>query len=54
VIDKSFEQTETIQIAPEIYQHITAHPMIKMKGAERNKPCPCGSGRKLKHCHGAS
>ena len=18
----------------------------------RNKPCPCGSGRKFKHCHG--
>ena len=20
----------------------------------RNQPCPCGSGRKYKHCHGAS
>jgi uncharacterized protein YecA (UPF0149 family) len=20
----------------------------------RNEPCPCGSGRKYKHCHGAS
>jgi preprotein translocase subunit SecA len=19
----------------------------------RNEPCPCGSGRKFKHCHGA-
>jgi len=19
----------------------------------RNEPCPCGSGRKVKHCHGA-
>jgi preprotein translocase subunit SecA len=19
----------------------------------RNDPCPCGSGRKVKHCHGA-
>ncbi|RMF67449.1 MAG: hypothetical protein D6740_11895, partial [Alphaproteobacteria bacterium] len=19
----------------------------------RNEPCPCGSGRKYKHCHGA-
>ena len=18
----------------------------------RNEPCPCGSGRKIKHCHG--
>ncbi len=23
-----------------------------MKGAERNKPCPCGSGEKAKHCPG--
>ena len=21
--------------------------------ASRNAPCPCGSGRKYKHCHGA-
>jgi uncharacterized protein len=20
--------------------------------AKRNDPCPCGSGRKFKHCHG--
>jgi uncharacterized protein len=23
-------------------------------GAGRNDPCPCGSGRKVKHCHGAA
>lgn len=28
-----------------------AHALAK---AGRNDPCPCGSGRKLKHCHGAS
>jgi len=22
-------------------------------GIKRNAPCPCGSGRKYKHCHGA-
>jgi hypothetical protein len=21
-------------------------------GSLRNKPCPCGSGKKIKHCHG--
>ncbi len=21
-------------------------------GLSRNAPCPCGSGRKYKHCHG--
>jgi preprotein translocase subunit SecA len=23
------------------------------KGRDRNAPCPCGSGKKYKHCHGA-
>ena len=27
-------------------------PKIRLKGRERNKPCPCGNGRKYKHCHG--
>ena len=22
--------------------------------SSRNAPCPCGSGRKYKHCHGAT
>jgi preprotein translocase subunit SecA len=22
------------------------------EGVGRNDPCPCGSGRKFKHCHG--
>ena len=22
-------------------------------GLSRNAPCPCGSGKKVKHCHGA-
>lgn len=22
------------------------------KGRDRNRPCPCGSGRKTKRCHG--
>ena len=25
-----------------------------MSGPGRNEPCPCGSGKKYKHCHGAS
>jgi uncharacterized protein YecA (UPF0149 family) len=32
----------------------TGKSSIKMKGSERNKPCPCGSGRKLKNCCGIS
>ena len=35
-----------------------AEPDLKRSGAEevprvgRNDPCPCGSGKKYKHCHG--
>jgi SEC-C motif len=28
-------------------------PMRQWYKAPRNEPCPCGSGRKFKHCHGA-
>jgi preprotein translocase subunit SecA len=24
-----------------------------LKGVQRNAPCPCGSGKKFKHCHGS-
>ena len=27
-------------------------PMIAEKKVGRNDPCPCGSGKKYKHCHG--
>ncbi|WP_435253635.1 SEC-C metal-binding domain-containing protein [Streptomyces sp. 1222.5] len=23
-----------------------------MRAVSRKSPCPCGSGRRLKHCHG--
>ncbi|NIK12515.1 preprotein translocase subunit SecA [Alkalibacillus almallahensis] len=28
-------------------------PIVKKKEVGRNEPCPCGSGKKYKHCHGA-
>jgi len=32
----------------------TQKPVIaKDKGVGRNDPCPCGSGKKYKKCHGA-
>jgi preprotein translocase subunit SecA len=37
----------------------TADPRLKpidpalLKGVSRNAPCPCGSGKKFKHCHGS-
>src|SRR5690606_12289461 len=35
------------------YQHGTRTPIVR-EGAKvgRNDPCPCGSGKKYKHCHG--
>ena len=29
-----------------------AGPRAPWAGTPRNAPCPCGSGRKFKHCHG--
>jgi hypothetical protein len=31
----------------------TASPPQSAMGPGRNDPCPCGSGRKYKHCHGS-
>lgn len=45
---------EVIRVSPELVELTTGQPTIRMKGANRNDPCPCGSGRKLKHCHGIS
>jgi SWIM/SEC-C metal-binding protein len=31
-----------------------SRPVIAEKTPGRNEPCPCGSGKKFKHCHGAA
>lgn len=32
----------------------TAQPIVRAQAkVGRNDPCPCGSGKKYKHCHGA-
>ncbi|HMX40681.1 MAG TPA: SEC-C metal-binding domain-containing protein [Saprospiraceae bacterium] len=28
-------------------------PIVREKVVGRNEPCPCGSGKKYKNCHGA-
>ncbi|TMN21347.1 preprotein translocase subunit SecA [Lentibacillus cibarius] len=30
----------------------TRKPYVKTESTGRNEPCPCGSGKKYKHCHG--
>lgn len=43
---------ESFLIPAENAELFTGHPLVDMKGPDRNSPCPCGSGRKLKRCHG--
>ena len=31
-----------------------AQPIVNTERTGRNDPCPCGSGKKYKHCHGRS
>ena len=44
--------------ADRVLQEKMKHKLIKkaskrwMKGKDRNAPCPCGSGKKYKKCHG--
>lgn len=33
--------------------HVRLRPEAPSFKAGRNEPCPCGSGKKFKHCHGA-
>jgi uncharacterized protein len=38
--------------ADEIMGRYAARDQAQFTGVGRNDPCPCGSGRKFKHCHG--
>ncbi|MDO4981042.1 MAG: SEC-C metal-binding domain-containing protein [Prevotellaceae bacterium] len=46
--------TETIDYVQQGKQKVkAAHtPYVAPKTPERNDPCPCGSGKKFKNCHG--
>lgn len=34
------------------WQYVDGEPAVKRTRLDRNAPCPCGSGRKSKQCHG--
>ena len=34
-------------------EKVKAQPYVKDEHIGRNDPCPCGSGKKYKNCHGA-
>ncbi len=43
---------ESLAAAPE-QDEVTAQPFVRdANKVGRNDPCPCGSGKKFKHCHG--
>jgi hypothetical protein len=52
IFEHSTGRKEVIKIAPELIEKATGRTLIRMKGSDRNKLCPCGSGRKLKNCCG--
>jgi hypothetical protein len=50
--EHSAGRTEVKKVPAEWIERATGRPAMRMKGCDRNKPCPCGSGLKLKQCHG--
>ena len=40
------------QDTPEPAQHVSHQPLVREKMPRPNDPCPCGSGKKFKNCHG--
>lgn len=53
-IEHSSGKEEVIRLPSWVVERTIGRPPIRMKGSDRNKPCPCGSGLKLKRCCGVS
>ncbi|MEO6580825.1 MAG: SEC-C metal-binding domain-containing protein, partial [Sphingomicrobium sp.] len=52
--DDSFDHDGgSAMFAPSLQAPLPDWPEGAMEPASRNSPCPCGSGQKYKHCHGA-
>jgi len=53
------QNTERVQVAKPVSTYsgkedesAKRKPVTKSETIGRNDPCPCGSGKKYKHCHG--
>jgi len=46
------QQAAARQDTREGAQRVNRQPIVKEKMPRPNDPCPCGSGKKFKHCHG--
>jgi preprotein translocase subunit SecA len=46
---------EGAEAPPEVVEEVVNTPVVKSEWDKtpRNAPCPCGSGKKFKQCHGA-
>jgi len=53
-IEHSNGKKETIPLPSWVIEKTIGKAPIRMKGADRNTRCPCGSGLKLKHCCGVA
>ncbi len=51
-IASSIKQGESTGEAGIRVIHVQDTPSESYKNVGRNDPCPCGSGKKFKHCHG--
>jgi len=56
-VDEFTEMLPDVVLA--LHEYWIEHPIVITSANEgmkpgRNDPCPCGSGKKFKHCHGAS
>ncbi|MCO4787421.1 MAG: SEC-C domain-containing protein, partial [Marinomonas atlantica] len=53
-VELQHEQTDAMTGEAEPEEQQQAQPMIRDgRKVGRNEPCPCGSGKKYKQCHGA-
>ena len=51
LVDRN-QQAAAQQDTRETAQQQRRQPVVKDKMPGRNDPCPCGSGKKFKNCHG--
>jgi preprotein translocase subunit SecA len=47
-------QEKPAQVAPLKYSSADENGVVVKNEVTRNAPCPCGSGKKYKRCHGAA
>ena len=51
---QDYESQGDVALAPRRGEAVDLNDPTTWAGTPRNAPCPCGSGKKYKHCHGRS